>query len=120
MLSIDLSGKIVVVTGATGQLGRVMARTLAQCGADVAVHYHANERQADQLVKEITEMGRRAMKVRADVTIESEVSAMCDAVAGTLGAPQIIVNNAVIQYKWTSVLEQSVADYESQFRSCVL
>ena len=36
-----------------------------------------------------------------------------------LGAPGIIVNNAVIQYQWTSVLEQSIEDYEGQFRSCV-
>ena len=38
----------------------------------------------------------------------------------TLGAADIIVNNAVIQYNWTSVLEQSPEDYESQFQSCVL
>ena len=37
-MNIDLSGKIAVITGATGELGRVMARTLAGCGADVAVH----------------------------------------------------------------------------------
>ena len=45
---------------------------------------------------------------------------MRDAVANTLGAADIIVNNAVIQYSWTSVLEQSPEDYESQFQSCVL
>ena len=39
MLPIDLTGKIAVVTGASGQLGRVLARTLARCGADVALHY---------------------------------------------------------------------------------
>ena len=120
MLAIDLSGKTAIVTGATGQLGRVMARTLARCGADVAVHYHANERQADQLVEEITGLGRRALTVQADVSVETEVLAMRAAVTNALGAPQIIVNNAVIQYKWTSVLEQDIADYESQFRSCVL
>ena len=37
-----------------------------------------------------------------------------------LGAPDIIVTNAVSQYTWTSVLEQAPEDYESQFRSCVL
>lgn len=37
MLKIDLTGKTAIVTGATGQVGRVMARTLAQCGADVVI-----------------------------------------------------------------------------------
>jgi 3-oxoacyl-[acyl-carrier protein] reductase len=37
-----------------------------------------------------------------------------------MGSPDIIINNAVIQYQWVHVLEQNPADYESQFRSCVL
>ena len=45
---------------------------------------------------------------------------MRDVVSEELGPADIIVNNAVIQYTWTSVLEQSPADYESQFQSCVL
>ena len=39
MLQIDLTNKVAVVTGGSGELGRVMARTLADCGAAVAVHY---------------------------------------------------------------------------------
>ncbi len=35
MLELDLTGKIALITGATGQLGRVMAHTLADCGADI-------------------------------------------------------------------------------------
>jgi 3-oxoacyl-[acyl-carrier protein] reductase len=45
---------------------------------------------------------------------------MRDAVVEHLGAPDIVVNNAVIQYHWTSVLDQSLDDYESQYRSCVI
>jgi 3-oxoacyl-[acyl-carrier protein] reductase len=46
---------------------------------------------------------------------------MRDTVVRALGAPQILVNNAVIQYQpWTGVLDQAPEDYESQFRSCVL
>jgi len=45
---------------------------------------------------------------------------MRDAVTAELGHPDILVNNAVIQYQWTTVLEQAVEDYEGQFRSCVL
>ncbi len=97
-----------------------MARTLAQCGADVVVHYRSNEAKATELQAEIAELGCRTMTVQADVTKEADVLAMRDAIAGTLGHPDIIVNNAVIQYPWKSVLEQDVADYEGQFDSCVL
>ncbi len=45
---------------------------------------------------------------------------MRDAIVRELGEPDILVNNAVIQYEWTTVLEQDPKDYESQFRSCVL
>jgi 3-oxoacyl-[acyl-carrier protein] reductase len=119
-LSIDLSGKVAVVTGATGQLGRVMARTLARAGSDVALHYHINAEKAEELRGELAALGVRTLAVQADVTRQDEVNAMQRSVANGLGEANIVVCNAVIQYEWTSVLQQRLEDYESQFRSCVL
>lgn len=119
-MRIDLSGKTALITGATGDLGRVMARTLASCGADIVIHYHANEKKAAELQNEIRQLGRKAMTVQGDVTKESEVLRMKEAVSGQLGHVDIVVANAVIQYAWTSVLEQPAGDYVSQFESCVL
>ncbi len=120
MLTIDLTGKVAVVTGATGQLGRVMVRTLASCGADVAIHYLRNREQADELVAEVTALGRRALAVQADVGELDSVLALRDAVTAALGDADIIVNSAVAQFQWRSVLEQAPADYEGQFRTSVL
>ena len=120
MLTIDLTNRVAVVTGATGQLGRVMVRTLAQCGADVAINYFKNQAFAGRLVEEVQALGRRAIAVQVDVADESAVLRMQRDVQKALGDPDIIVNNAVSQYKWVGVLEQQVADYESQYRSCVL
>ncbi len=120
MLAIDLSGKTALVTGGSGNLGRVMVRTLARAGADVAVHYLKNKTKADELVSEVQAMGRKAIAVQADITEQASVQAMRDQVGARLAAPDIIVNNAVIQYKWVHVLDQALADFESQFRSCVL
>ena len=119
-LTLDLSGKVCVVTGATGQLGRVMVRILARCGADVAIQYLQNEAMARQLQEELAVLGRRGLPVQADITDVVSVTALRDTVMAEMGTADIIVNNAVIQYDWTSVLQQSPADYESQFRSCVL
>ncbi|MFT3780757.1 MAG: SDR family oxidoreductase [Nibricoccus sp.] len=120
-LSIDLSQRIVLVTGATGQLGHVMACTLAQCGADVAVHYHNKPEPAERLCGEIAALGRRAIAVKADITSEADVKTMHDNIVSSLGTPDIVVANAVTQiFPWATVLEESLADYENQFRCCVM
>jgi 3-oxoacyl-[acyl-carrier protein] reductase len=120
MISIDLSDQTALVTGATGQLGRVIAAMLASCGADVAIHFHSNEKNALLLQAELRAMGRRSCVVQSDVADKAQVEAMRDRVRRELGDPGIVVCNAVSQYEWKSVLEQGVEDYESQFRSCVL
>lgn len=119
-MNIDLTGKIALITGATGQLGRVMARTLSRCGAKVAIHYMSNEAKAQELMDEITKAGGEAMIVQADITREEAVRNMRELIRAKLGNPDIVVANAVVQYEWRSVLEQPVEDYVSQFDSCVL
>jgi len=119
-LGIDLTDRVAVVTGGSGELGRVIVRTLASAGAAVAVHYHQGEGRAATLVKELQSSGVRAMAVQADVTSRASVEAMRDAVTAELGTAEIIVDNAVIQYRWLPVLEQPIEDFESQFASCVL
>jgi 3-oxoacyl-[acyl-carrier protein] reductase len=120
MLKLDLNNRIALVTGGSSQLGRAISRTLADCGANVAVHYVRSAERAESLAQEIREAGGEAMAVQADVGDQVSVFAMRDAVTGQLGAPDIIVNNAVHQYDWVSVLDQATEDYESQFRTCTL
>ncbi|MCX6050799.1 MAG: SDR family oxidoreductase [Chloroflexi bacterium] len=120
-LQINLEGHLALVTGATGQLGRVMARTLATAGADVVVHYHQNVAKAESLCAEIEALGRRTMAVTGEVGQKADVFAMRDAVVQKLGNPDILVTNAVSQiHPWQTVLEEEEEDYEDQFRSCVL
>lgn len=120
-ITIDLSGRTALITGATGQLGRVMARTLATAGADIALHYNSNREKADELVGQIQALGRRALAVQAEVGRQDSINALRDAVVADLGAPHIVVANAVSQiHPWSTVLEEDPADYEDQFRSCVM
>jgi len=121
LMKIDLSGKIALVTGGSGELGRAMCRTLARCGAHVVVHYHRNEKVASELVSELSKMGVKSISTQADVTIFEEVLRMRDQIKNEIGNPDIIVNNAVIQYgPWKQVLDEDLASYESQFRSTVM
>src|SRR5512140_2391788 len=120
VIAIDLTGKLAVITGASGELGRVMARTLAEAGAAIVVHYFRGADRAEALARELRGRGTRAMAAEADVTEEPSVRAMHELVVRELGEADSIVNNAVIQYRWQPVLEQPDADFESQFRSCVM
>jgi 3-oxoacyl-[acyl-carrier protein] reductase len=119
-MKIDLTGKTALVTGGSGELGRVMVRTLAHCGAAVAFTYLNAREKAQSLLAELRGGGHKALAVRADITQGTQIEALRQQVAGELGDPAIVVTNAVIQYAWTSVLDQAPEDYESQFRSCVL
>lgn len=120
-LQLDLEGHLAVITGATGQLGRVMARTLAACGADVVVHYHQNATKAAELCAEISALGRRTLAVTGDVGQKADVFALRDTIVAQLGNPDIVVTNAVAQiHPWQPVLEEEEEDYESQYRTCVL
>lgn len=119
-MQIDLSKHVALVTGGSGQLGRSMVRTLARCGADVAIHCHKAVKKAESLRREVEDMGRGACVVQADLTRADEVRRMKDQVTRDLAAPDIVVANAVIQYDWKTVLKQAPEDYRSQFESCVL
>ncbi len=119
-MNIDLTGKTALVTGATGQLGRVMARTLAACGADIVIHYHKNETKATELLEEIQSLGRKAIIVKADITDEQSVLSMQRITYEHFTSVDVMVANAVSQYKWTTILEQAPEDYLNQFQSCVM
>lgn len=120
MLAIDLKGKTALVTGASGELGRVIAWTLAECGADVALHYHSGKERAEQVAEAVCSCGRRALTVQADVTDRESVMQMQQRIKQELGIVELIVANAVIQYEWKSVLEQQPEDFQSQFASCAM
>lgn len=119
-MNIDLTGKIALVTGGTGELGRVMVRTLANCGAQVAIHYLSNRTKAEELHKEIQAEGGTAIIVQADITKEASIFEMKEQIKTELGEVDIVVANAVVQYAWTTILEQSPEDYQAQFDSCVM
>lgn len=118
-MRIDLSSKTALVTGATGQLGRVMVRTLARCGANVVIHCYGNESQAALLQQELADMGRQSVIVKGDITQQEDIIRIKEDIQ-QLGTVDIVVANAVIQYNWMSIIEQDPADYYGQFDSCVM
>lgn len=120
MISIDLTGKTALITGASGELGRVMARTLAQSGADIIIHYFSNKAKAESVQQEVEQLGRKAYIISADISKLDSVLRMRDTLQSEFKLPEIVIANAVTQYSWTTVLEQDPSDYVDQFNSTVL
>jgi 3-oxoacyl-[acyl-carrier protein] reductase len=119
-MDINLKGKKAIVTGGSGQLGRCIVRALAECGAEVAIHYHKNSETAEELAAELKAKGINSGAFQADITNEQSIYAMRDKVYKEFGKPDIIINNAVIQYTWKNILDQDNKDFFSQFESCVM
>lgn len=106
---IDLTGKVAVVTGGTRGIGASIVRTLAKCGADVALNYRKSSEEAEQMVSEVEAMGRKALAVQADVSSFDEAQKMVDEVVEKLGGIHILVTNAGMNWDgvvWKMTEEQ--------------
>jgi len=121
-MKIDLTNKIAIVTGSTGELGRTMARSLAECGANIGLCYYNAKNFSQQLKNEIEkDYDVKAVTAQVDVTDLNSVLDMKKTINENLGIVDIIVNNAVIQLsEWKTIVDQSPEDYESQFKSSVM
>lgn len=91
---LDLNGRVALVTGGSRGIGRAISLALASCGASVAVNYRQRENQAADAVAEIERLGGRALAVRADVSLSSDVDTMIGDIEQRLGPVDILVNNA--------------------------
>ena len=111
-----LAGKTVLVTAAAGTgIGYATAQRCAEEGARVALS-DRHERRVGEAAERLAEvMGAAPLALRCDVTVESEVQSMIDAVVAEYGALDVIVNNAglggeasiveMTDEQWTSVLD---------------
>ena len=104
-----LSGKVALVTGASGGLGRHFAKVLAHAGAVVVV----TARRADklsELVAEISAAAGAAHAVEMDVTDAQSVAAAFDKAIELAGAPDVLINNAGLTVT-KPLLQQTDADW---------
>jgi len=90
----EIKGKVALITGGGTGLGREIARQLAREGMLVAVNYSRSKEDADDTVKELSELGVQARAVQADVGKSEDVKRMLSEVAEGFGRLDLLINNA--------------------------
>ena len=107
----DLSGKVAVVTGGNGGIGRGIALALAEAGASVAILARNEDRNRDT-VKALEKIGVPAMALKLDVSQRKALKPALEAVERKLGPIDILVNNAGFAIL-KGVLDHSDDDWDS-------
>ena len=91
--SVDLNGKVAVITGAGGVLCSVFAEAIAECGAKVAL-LDINEAAAAEVAERIRKNGGDAMAVKTNCLERDSLESAYEAVKAAYGAPDILINGA--------------------------
>lgn len=90
----DLHGKVAIVTGGNGGLGRGMAVGLARAGADLVIAARNEAKTAATAAEFREQYGVRVLEVRADVCQETDIHTMVTETMQAFGRIDILVNNA--------------------------
>lgn len=112
-MTIDLSGRTAVITGASRGLGEAMALAMAASGARIAL-VARDVRRLESVRGAIVSAGGSAELFSGDVTREEDVARIAEAVANQFGHPQILINNA-----GTNIRKNLVDFSLEEFRSVI-
>ncbi len=106
-------GTVAWVTGSSRGIGRAIALELARQGADVAVNCKSSVAEGEAVVREIGQMGRRAVLAVGDTRVPADVERMAGEIRRSLGPVALLVNNAVFALQ-KQFLDFTVDEWRSQ------
>jgi 3-oxoacyl-[acyl-carrier protein] reductase len=105
-----MSDRVVLLTGASGGLGRDLARALAANGYRLALHYFHHQDLALNLEAELNKSEKRHSSYHADLCNENAIAAMVEKISVDFGKIDIIINNAGVSFSGMS-WKQSLEDW---------
>jgi 3-oxoacyl-[acyl-carrier protein] reductase len=89
--------RVIMITGATGGLGRAMAHQFGSSGCRIVVHYHQNKEAAEKLVADLERLGAEAMPFQSDVRSLAEMKSMTAAVLKRWDRLDVLIANAAVR-----------------------
>ncbi len=92
----NLQGKAALVTGGGRRLGRAICLELARAGTDIAIHYRSSKKEAQEVAKMVTDLGKRSVLIEADLENDQHWPRIISQAVDGLGRLDILVNNAAI------------------------
>src|SRR5919109_406397 len=113
-MDLGLRDKVALVTGASGGIGRAIARRLAEEGTKVVIHYHSNWEAAEKLRDELVV---QTTLIRADLRNEAEVQQLFSQAQACFGRLDILIANAGISpHQGTPLKELAAEQWDEEFR----
>ena len=116
-----LSGQIALVTGSSRGIGRAIAITFAQAGADLVVNFVKNRDAAEEVRNAIVSLGKSCLIVQADIANASHVNTLVKRAMEEYGRIDILVNNAgviglapfleVSEKQWDRIVDTNLKGY---------
>lgn len=91
-----MQGKTAIVTGASRGIGRAVALTLAEEGANIVINYAGNENAAAETARLCEKFGVQTLLVRGNVALSEDCSRLVEETVKAFGTVDILVNNAGI------------------------
>ena len=104
---LDLTGRVALITGASSGIGAATAKVVAELGARVAIGYHQNQVGAEEVERDIVQRGGKAIRVRADARVATDIRELVNVSTSELGPIDILINNAGSLIERMRLVEQT-------------
>jgi enoyl-[acyl-carrier protein] reductase III len=98
MNPLPFSNKIALITGSGRGIGKAIALHFARQGADIVINFFRNRAPAEETVREVEALGRRALLVKADIGDLDDLSRLFDETEQTFGGLDFYIHNAASGY----------------------
>jgi len=129
-MDLGLDGKSAIVTGGSLGIGSAIAVTLAREGCNVAINYRRHDAEAKEIVRQVEELGRKGLGVKADVSSYDDAQNMVRTVMEQFGRLDIMVCNAGINWdgviwkmseeQWDTVIAVNLKGYFNYNKAAAL
>jgi 3-oxoacyl-[acyl-carrier protein] reductase len=110
--TLNLTGKVALISGAAVGIGRACALALGQAGAFIGLNYHSSKDAAESLYAELAAKNIKAMLLPADLTDEAQANAVVDKLVAETGRLDILVNNSGGLVKRAKIEETTLANWQ--------